>query len=85
MFNAIAFSNSKWYILSNITTLSKATFHEWYSNHPWEKKTCKNVLRLFQIGKYKENIYVCNNKEKNCDFNYVTNKSQVKGFLRIFQ
>lgn len=54
-------------------------------NYFLKKKICKNVLCLFQIGKYKENIYVCNNKEKNCDFNYVINKFQVKGFLRVFQ
>lgn len=85
VFNVIVFLYFKWYILLNIIILLKVIFYEWYFNYFLKKKICKNVLCLFQIGKYKENIYVCNNKEKNCDFNYVINKFQVKGFLRVFQ
>lgn len=54
VFNAIAFSYSKWYILSNITTLSKATFHEWYFNHPLKKTHVKMYYVCFRLGNTKK-------------------------------
>lgn len=62
--NAIAFSYSKWYILSNITTLSKATFHEWYFNHPLKKKHVKMYYVCFRLGNTKKTFMYVTIKKK---------------------
>lgn len=64
VFNAIAFSYSKWYILSNITTLSKATFHEWYFNHPLKKKHVKMYYVCFRLGNTKKTFMYVTIKKK---------------------
>lgn len=64
VFNAIAFSNSKWYILSNITTLSKATFHEWYFNHPLKKNHVKMYYVCFRLGNTKKTFMYVTIKKK---------------------